>query len=455
MEYTMKIDLSNYPLKKDCFSKNVNEIFEKDFYYHFQNLMSYFILEFGPRASREKWQINQINNLINISAQKSNFWKERVDGLQIENFSDLKKIPILTREELRHQTSLEGSLIEEQNTYRTSTSGSSGNPITVFVTNENENQNFYQQHMSMMTKTPDLSKNSLLLWASSEISYPGFTEVIDGSPIEFLKKYYEIGKRQTIKYANPDLKLLKNKLKEINYQVLTCNPFLMESLLQYYSAEEMKADGLEHWEFIGGNPSEHVYEALTKNNIKISSNYNSEELGLIAYECPHNPFHYHVVASNVYLECIDEGLKIKDKKVGKILVTKINSYATPIIRYDNGDIATLLDKCPCGHDGQTITNIHGRSKNLIKRKDGSVFPFLIQIKNHPILKEFKEYRFTQKEIDLIILEVSGKDSLTSTDIDLLSQIVYDQAGTDIRVEIQLLDKIDWNKKKIPFRSFVI
>ncbi len=69
--------------------------------------------------------------------------------------------------------------------------------------------------------------------------------------------------------------------------------------------------------------------------------------------------------SNVIVEC-DEKLTttFDGEVVGRLLVTHLHSYATPLIRYDIGDFGKLHDQCPCGHDGPTISHIYGQGKAL-------------------------------------------------------------------------------------------
>jgi len=453
----MKIDFSKYCLKEDCFSDKRGLIVEPELDYFVRNLMNVTLIESGPRDSKNKWQLNQLNNVLDFSRENSSFWKERLGDVRLQNFDDLLKIPELTRQDLKIQFEAEGSLLKEEEVFTKATSGSSGNPVIVSMNGRNSEENFLRHHYALMMRSTDVTRNSLLLWASFDIPYPGFIEAAkEYNMNKFFRNFFKSGEKTVIKYANPDLEQLTKKIKEYKCKVLICNPYLMESLINYYPVDEMVADGLETWEFIGGSPSQYVIDCMNKNNVQITGDYQSEELGLIGYACPHTPFHYHIASTNVYLEAIDEGITMNGQKMGKILVSCVQGYSTPIIRYENGDIATLLDKCPCGHDGQTITNIHGRTKNLIKRKDGTVFPFLIQVKNHPILEQFKEFRFTQTEIDKIKIEVSGKQHLSSNDINLLSNIVYDQAGRDMKVEIELVDSIDWvTKKRIPFKSLVL
>src|SRR6201999_3997218 len=113
-------------------------------------------------------------------------------------------------------------------------------------------------------------------------------------------------------------------------------------------------------------------------NIPTTANYSCEEVGMIAQECRTTHGFYHVCTSNVIVE-IDtiEALDLGGEAAGRVLVTHLHSYATPFIRYDVGDIASLQASCPCGHQGPVLTNIYGRTKQLLKHADGRLAPFYV------------------------------------------------------------------------------
>ena len=115
-------------------------------------------------------------------------------------------------------------------------------------------------------------------------------------------------------------------------------------------------------------------------------------------------------------------------------------------------------ECPCGHKGPTIKNLYGRAKSLVRKKDGSIFPFLVQVKNHPFITNYKEYRFIQTDLNTIRIQIGGISSITEEEVEQWAGVVYDQVGKgQFEIEIELVDQIDWggSKKKIPFKSLVI
>jgi len=71
---------------------------------------------------------------------------------------------------------------------------------------------------------------------------------------------------------------------------------------------------------------------------------------------------------------IDEVGKNDDgEKLYKLLITDLENYAFPIIRYQLGDIVTLSDSmksCDCGRSLPRLKSIAGRFSDFIKLKNG-------------------------------------------------------------------------------------
>lgn len=84
--------------------------------------------------------------------------------------------------------------------------------------------------------------------------------------------------------------------------------------------------------------------------------YTCPPCGPLAFQCPQSDDYHHVAVGNVRLEVVDEAGRLLPlatptlaPKVGRVLVTALHQYATPLVRYDTGDHAALHDGCPgCG-----------------------------------------------------------------------------------------------------------
>ena len=88
--------------------------------------------------------------------------------------------------------------------------------------------------------------------------------------------------------------------------------------------------------------------------------YTCQEAGYLALQCPDYP-HFHVQSENVLLEVVDDvGQPCGPGEVGRVLITSLNNFATPLIRYELGDYAEVGAPCPCGRGLPVLKRIMGR-----------------------------------------------------------------------------------------------
>ena len=133
--------------------------------------------------------------------------------------------------------------------------------------------------------------------------------------------------------------------------------------------------------------------------------------------------------------------------LGKLLLTDLNNYAFPLIRYEIGDSGRLLPgKCNCGKPLPLMDNVKGRQDAVIITPSGiqlngdfltGIFDdFPESIRAYQFLQE-KDYSLTlyyipmnRKKVDAIIAEVifklkevSGKEiKILSKRVDQISKI---------------------------------
>jgi phenylacetate-CoA ligase len=105
--------------------------------------------------------------------------------------------------------------------------------------------------------------------------------------------------------------------------------------------------------------------------------YSTREIGVIGIQCPAHE-HYHVQAEAVLVEIVDDaGQPCPPGAVGRVLVTPLHNYATPLIRYHVGDYAEAGAACSCGRGLPVISRIMGRARNMATLPNGErIFPSL-------------------------------------------------------------------------------
>lgn len=98
--------------------------------------------------------------------------------------------------------------------------------------------------------------------------------------------------------------------------------------------------------------------------------YSSNEFGTVAIQCSHSGL-YHTMDDVLIVEVLrDDGSACAPGESGRVVVTDLHNYATPLIRYECGDHAEVGEPCPCPLPFATLRRIKGRDRNLLALPDG-------------------------------------------------------------------------------------
>lgn len=106
----------------------------------------------------------------------------------------------------------------------------------------------------------------------------------------------------------------------------------------------------------------------------VINEYGARDAGILAYACPKG--HLHITAENAILELVDPKTyePVAPGESGLILVTDLNNFAQPRLRYILGDMATAseLCACECGVTLPILTRVDGREDDMLVRADGTL-----------------------------------------------------------------------------------
>jgi phenylacetate-CoA ligase len=103
--------------------------------------------------------------------------------------------------------------------------------------------------------------------------------------------------------------------------------------------------------------------------------YSSTEAGHIAHPCPSGSA-MHINAESMLVEILDDsGAPVPLGVRGHVVLTPLFNAAQPLIRYDQGDLASWAAPCACGRHLPTISRLVGRAPALPDHPDGSAPPW--------------------------------------------------------------------------------
>lgn len=106
-------------------------------------------------------------------------------------------------------------------------------------------------------------------------------------------------------------------------------------------------------------------------NCKVTNRYGCEEVGLIAVECEQHRG-MHLNTPHLIVECLRaDGSAAAHDEPGKIVLTDLNNYGMPLIRYQVEDVGVLShEPCDCGRTTPLLKRLEGRVADFLKKPDG-------------------------------------------------------------------------------------
>jgi phenylacetate-coenzyme A ligase PaaK-like adenylate-forming protein len=456
----MELNFSKLPIKNRAFSEKPMTFIDREAKNLLAAVIDVIAIETGNRTAREYWQRKQLHNLLQHAAQRSAFWRKRIGAKKIKDVSP-SDLPILTRNDVVEQVENDGGLLPPGGkiaTKKLATSGSSGTPVQFFMSDMNGQYNFVRTLAQYFMEGRDLTLNRTGFGRARERIEEGFSVKNSDGWIGSLGWFFKCGSSKGISYHHLNRNLLLKELAKHPIGYLVAPPSIVEALFYDGDLSFLAEKGAKMFIPVDEEADQPLRDNFVAAGIPVRAIYSSQEAGCIAAECKDHPGAFHIAESNVIVE-IDkhESVVVGSKRLGRVLVTHLHSYATPFVRYDIGDFADLSNACECGHDGPVLTNIYGRKKRLLKHADGTVTPFSMAARNILQIVKCDEFRIRQIGLSAIDVELGGVGQLSADQIASLTSLVKDRAGEDFEVRISAVQNINWgnDKKKLAFRSEVL
>jgi len=154
---------------------------------------------------------------------------------------------------------------------------------------------------------------------------------------------------------------------------------------------------------------------------------------------------YHINIETSYMEILSSDYKndAQPGEEGTIVVTSLNDYAMPFIRYAPGDMAIQgKGKCPCGRGLPVLERIIGRSSDLFELANGRVLNGL-SIPFEDWADKIEKFQLIQEEPDLIVLKIIPKDSYTEKDESQIMDLLKYNAGEGIKIQIEKVKNLEF------------
>lgn len=177
---------------------------------------------------------------------------------------------------------------------------------------------------------------------------------------------------------------------------------------------------------------------------KMFDRYGTKELGGIACECEAHTG-LHVSVENNFVEVLVDGRPAEPGETGSIVVTNLNNWGMPFIRYSIEDEGAWYQggDCPCGRAAPMLKTVQGRVVDTFKTRDGRTawtgfagagYSCLA----HPAVKQFQ---IVQKSLDRMVVRLVKDGEIPQANLDEMVRTIHIAFGDNVLVEFEFPDEI--------------
>jgi phenylacetate-CoA ligase len=183
-------------------------------------------------------------------------------------------------------------------------------------------------------------------------------------------------------------------------------------------------------------------EATRAFGAPLIAEYGSCEAGVIAYQCPEGSLH---TSDDInVVEILDGDEVVENGRVGEVVVTSLMALDYPLVRYRQGDMASLgTERCPCGRGLGTMSALVGRLNDYFRSPSGGVIDFIVfdqAMKDQPAIRRFKVIE--RGTGDLVFLaELHQGREWPRDDQDLFLRQCLALLPSDVKLSIASVDRL--------------
>jgi phenylacetate-CoA ligase len=185
----------------------------------------------------------------------------------------------------------------------------------------------------------------------------------------------------------------------------------------------------------------------------VTDMYSAQEVGYIALQAP-DAAHYLAQAETMIVEVLDDQDRAcAPGETGRIVITQLHNFATPIIRYDIGDLGTVGPPCPSGRGLGVISSIGGRVRNLVCTPDGRKYWPAVPLDVFQDVAPVRQFQLIQKSLTLIEARMAVTRALSDGEEAQVLRLVQEGLDYPFEVRFAYLDELPRNPSNGKFEDF--
>ena len=400
--------------------------------------------------SLNELRLNKVKEIVAYAFENTQYYRDLLNANNltpddIKNFSDLEKIPPLTKSDIQlYGDDMLSSLYAKNELIKDASGGSTGEPTIFYKDIVYQQLRPADQLRHDQWSGWDLGDRFALIWGaqrdlSASKSMKEFIisryiariweldafEMTEQKMLEYTHTLEKIQPKMILGYANALVEFSKYLLKHQPNHTISLRGIVS-------SAETLTEE------------KRHLIEQAFK--CKVLNRYGSREVGLIASECKQQSG-LHINSDSIYLEIVKFGQPVLDGESGDILITDLTNKAMPLIRYKLGDVGRKSTQtCQCGNPLPLLDKVEGRTGDFFVTPQGSLvhgeyFTHLFYGIDDVI--QFQVIQETLQDITLKLVTKAGASCASY--IDEFKQKTNEILNNNCNFDVQFVDKIEPTK----------
>jgi phenylacetate-CoA ligase len=397
-----------------------------------------------------------IKYAFNVPIYHRKYKKAGIYPDDIRGVKDIERLPFITKKDFRNKDPYLllplGSKVEKY--HRVSTSGSTGEPVTLYCDSYSIFRTFIgfirmiKEHNISWRKTrmaiiADLSRGSVEEAYFSRVALPSLRSLF---PLENLKAFH-VGEKpefliKKLESFDPEflggypgvikiLSILKKQGfgKDLNPRIIATSGAIVDDYTRRYIEKAFKA--------------------------KLFDVYSATECNPMAFQCKNG--HYHIHSDFVYMEFMSP----KEKESisgdgGNVIITRLFGGGTPVVRYTgiSDFVVPSQEESECEISSPIIQEIGGRRVDSIVLPNGRMIPPLsftgipykvMQDFNTDKIQQFQIIQQSLKEIDiLLVIDKNLRNVGPSVDkiFKEIKKRYKQKIGNSVEINVKEVDRIN-------------
>lgn len=395
----------------------------------------------------KEYQLCEMKKLVNHSYKNIPYYKKIFESNDItpddiKNLEDIKKIPFLTKENIRNNINdLKAVNYRPGRFEYATTGGSTGFPLGVYV-----EKNVWFAIYSAFT-------NILLKRAGCSIKDKGIMLMGISKPWE-LQVFGRLLVLSTFHMNEEYLPIFVEKIKRFKPKYISGFPSALTLLASFINKKNI-SDIPKIKAIISSGETLFTWQKDLIQytfNCRLHGHYALTEQCAIAGTCEVSD-NYHFFPEFGITELINKkGERVtREGEIGEIVATSLQSNLFPFIRYRTHDLGAYTEKkCECGRNYFLLKKIEGRTQEFVVSKSKKYIPLTVGFygliaRCSQNVRESQLYQDTEGEI---VLKIVKGEEYSKNDEEQIIKGFNDKFGNEFKLIIEYIDQVprtEWGK----------